>query len=95
MEHIAQPSPSPAGPFRVHFRVKLPFQRDDVEPLLRELVSEVPVAPVEAELDPGGDGWLSYETDEDLTVGDRDQIIVWLQAHPRLSAVRGVSGRES
>lgn len=95
MEHFEQPWQPPAGPFRLHFRVRPPLQRDEVEPLLRELVGDVPVAPEEAELDPEGDGWLRYEADADLTIGDRDQIIAWLQAHSRLSSVRCVSGPES
>ena len=95
MEHGEQPWQPPAGPFRVEFRVKRPFLREDVESLLRELVVDVPVAPEEAELDPSGDGSLRYEADEDLTIGDREEIIAWLQAHPRLSAVRCVSGPES
>ena len=95
MEHSEQPWQPPAGPFRLHFRVRPPLQRDEVELLLCELAAEAPFAPEEGELDPSGDGWLRYEADADLTIGDREQIVAWLQAHPRLGAVRCVSGPES
>ena len=92
MEPREQPWHPPAGPFQAYFQAKPPLDRSEVEPLLRELIGQVPVAPVEGELGPTGEGWLRYDADEELTVGDRDQIIAWLEAHPRLSAVRCVLG---
>ena len=95
MEFGEQPWQPPASPLRVYFHVEPPPQRGEVEALLRELVAEVPIAPDEGELDPGGEGSLRYGADAELTSGDRDQIIAWMQAHPRLSAVRCVTGWDS
>jgi hypothetical protein len=80
----SQPEP---GAVRISFTCGRPFLPNEVGELAGDIIGGLAVAPGEVEIDPEGSGWVLYREEDDATLQELTDAVVWLRAHPRIVEV--------
>ena len=80
--------PPQAGAVRIEFQCAEPLSQDGVAQLVRRIVSGLPIAPDEVEVNLSGAGWVGYREHDELNLDNLTEAVLWLRRQLDIHDVR-------